>query len=140
MVAVTPEGQGLARARINFLSAVLTLLFAATLTGQSGPTAPADQHTKPHADSKAQSGTGKKSAAEQPALLDLKPVSTTEAVQRAAKEMTKRRSDPKEKSASDYTAPGEPMVEQSDPSAVVEFKSARQADSTSDAVVVTAKG
>ena len=130
----------MARSGINVLLAALTLLIVTTLPGQTDPLPPAAPATKSHADSKPRSPTGKKSAAaQQPVLLDLKPVSTTGTVQSVAKEMTKHQSDLKDKSASNYAAHEEPMVEHSDPFAVVEFKSARQADPTSDADVVTAK-
>lgn len=118
-------------------SGVLTLLIALKVSGQTSPTPQTDQ-VKARSDSK-QTGAGKKSTATPaPALLDLKPVNTTEASQSVAREMARRRSDSKDKASASPSAAGEPVV-QSDQSAVGEFKPARKDDS-SDAVVVKSEG
>ena len=117
-------------------SGVLTLLIALTASGQTTTTPHADQ-AKARSDSKQQTGTGKKSTAAPapgPVLLDLKPVSTTEAAESAAREVAKRRADSKDKPGDGPAAGAEPVV-QSDQSAVGEFKPVRRDDS-SDAVVV----
>jgi hypothetical protein len=115
-------------------SGVLILLIALTASGQTSTTPQADQ-AKARSDSKQQTGAGKKStAAPAPVLLDLKPVSTTEAAESAAREMAKRRADSKGKSGAGPSAAAEPAV-QSDQPAVGEFKPVLRDDS-SDAVVV----
>ena len=122
------------RSKGGVFPTVPALVFALMLSGR--PTQ-ADDHAKSQASSKQKSeGENTAKAPDQPILLDLKPISTTEAVRSLAQEMAKGLPDPADKSASgkpNATGAGQP-----DSSAVVEFQPAPH-DAATDVVVVTSK-
>lgn len=127
------------RSATRVSSVVMALLFAIMGSSRRSPAAQTDDLTKSHANAKQQPEGAKKSPHDQPILLDLKPVSTTEAVRSLAKEMAKRPPDPEDKSASDNSTATEAAAGQSDPSAVTEFQPSRVDGSAPGAVVVNSK-